>query len=97
VFDEDDWRDAALDDLLSEMVPQLIAHLELEDGYVFPLEVTVMDALDQLVLCFEVPAIGGTLRNLCDHDKDVTCTMPCTVTVTDSKGRKWTSLGSATN
>ena len=88
----DEWnndRFERLDDL-ARLLPSLIVHLITEEDYLPPLDVTVGDALNNLVLWMVVND-QGVCRNIWDRDEAMTYTLPLVVTVTDSKGRTWTA------
>ena len=60
------------------------------EGYVPPLDVSIVDALNHLVICMEMNS-HGVFRNIADLHTALRPTLPMVITVTDSTGRTWKS------
>jgi hypothetical protein len=80
---------------LAKLLTPLIAKLVRTKGLIPPLDLTLVDSLNHLVVSVEVNA-QGVFRNIADRDAPLTATLPITATVTDSRSQTWTGSGSAT-
>src|ERR1700687_2278351 len=80
---------------LEKLVTPLIAQLVGTNGFIPPLDVTLVDSLNHVVVSMEMNA-QGVFRNIVDRDAPLTATLPITATVTDSRSQSWTGSGSAT-
>ena len=80
---------------LTKLLMPLIAQLVRTKGFIPPLDVTLVDSLNHLVISMEMNA-QGVFRNIADREAPLTATLPITATVTDSRSQTWTGSGSAT-
>jgi hypothetical protein len=84
---EVEWE--TFEDLARVLTP-LVASLVTTEGYVPPLDVSIVDALNHLVICMEMNS-HGVFRNIADLHTALRPTLPMVITVTDSTGRTWKS------
>ncbi len=84
---EVEWE--TFEDLARVLTP-LVASLVTTEGYVPPLDVSIVDALNNLVICMELNS-HGVFRNIANRDPALRPTLPMVITVTDSTGRTWKS------
>ncbi len=75
---------------LARVLTPLVASLVTTEGYVPPLDVSIVDALNHLVICMEMNS-HGVFRNIADLHTALRPTLPMVITVTDSTGRTWKS------
>jgi len=80
---------------LAKLLTPLIAKLVWTKGFIPPLDVTLVDSLNHLVVSVQVNA-QGVFRNIADRDAPLTATLPIRATVTDSRNQTWIYSGSAT-
>jgi hypothetical protein len=84
---EAEWE--TFEDLARVLTP-LVASLVTTEGYVPPLDVSIVDALNHLVVCMEMNS-RGVFRHIADRAPMLRATLPMVITVTDSTGRTWKS------
>lgn len=75
---------------LARRLTPLVESLVRAEGYVPPIDVSIVDALDHLVICMEMNS-HGIFRNIADRDTTLRATLPLVITVTDRTGRTWKS------
>ena len=75
---------------LARVLAPLVASLVTTEGYVPPLGLSIVDALNHLVICMELNS-HGVFRNIANRDTALRPTLPMVITVTDSTGRTWKS------
>jgi hypothetical protein len=77
---EVEWE--TFEDLARVLTP-LVASLVTTEGYVPPLDVSIVDALNHLVVCMEMNS-RGVFRHIADRAPMLRATLPMVITVTET-------------